>query len=154
MGYLCLVLLSTMTEASVVSLPVPAVVGTAIRRGIFLRTLSIPSIFESGFLGYAILAPTAFAASMDEPPPKPMMASQSSFIYKALASSTLSVVGLATVLSYTATLIPQDARFSSSGFVIPSPLIEGSVTRRTDFMFFFAKSDGSSLIDERISGFL
>ena len=98
-GYLCLVLLSTMTAASVVSLPVPAVVGTATRRGILFSTLSMPSIFSSGFLGYAILAPTAFAASMDDPPPNPMIAWHPDALKSAAASSTLSVVGFATVAS-------------------------------------------------------
>ena len=143
-----------MTDASVVSLPVPAVVGTAMRRGILLRTLRMPSIFDRGFLGYAILAPTAFAASIEDPPPNPMMASQPSFRYIVLASSTLSVVGLATVLSYTETLMPFSARRSSRGFVMPRPLMEPSVTRRTDLIPFSLKRAGRSLRDESISGFL
>ena len=45
MAYLCRVSASTITAASVVSLPVPAVVGTAIRSGSFLCTFRIPFIF-------------------------------------------------------------------------------------------------------------
>ena len=71
-GYLCLVLLSVMTAASVVSLPVPAVVGTAASNGSFFRTLSIPFIFCRLFLGFAILAPTANAQSIEDPPPNPI----------------------------------------------------------------------------------
>ena len=61
-----------------VSLPVPAVVGTAIRSG------SLCVDFEDSFhfvrddlFGQAMRAPTALAQSMLEPPPKPMMAWQS-----------------------------------------------------------------------------
>ena len=76
MAYLYLVWASVMTAASVVSLPVPAVVGTAIRRGSFLHTFKMPFIFARDCFGFAIRAPTALAQSMLEPPPKPMMQSQ------------------------------------------------------------------------------
>ena len=63
-----------MTAARVVSLPVPAVVGTAIRRGRRLWTFKIPFIFAKLCRGFATRAPTALAQSMEDPPPKPMMA--------------------------------------------------------------------------------
>src|SRR5699024_9106945 len=78
MGYLCRVWASVMTAASVVSLPVPAVVGTAIKRGSFLCTFNIPFIFARDCFGLAIRAPVALAQSILEPPPKPMMQSQPS----------------------------------------------------------------------------
>ena len=63
-----------MTAARVVSLPVPAVVGTQINNGSFFHIFKIPSIFDSGFLGRTSLAPTALAQSMLDPPPKPIKA--------------------------------------------------------------------------------
>ena len=75
-AYLCLVSLSTITEARVVSLPVPAVVGMARRVGMRCLTRRIPPILDRGFFGFAILAPTAFAVSMEEPPPRAMRESQ------------------------------------------------------------------------------
>ena len=101
MAYLCLVFLSTITEASVVSLPVPAVVGMAMSRGIFFLTFKIPFIFESGFPGFASLAPKALAVSMEEPPPMAISESHPSSLYFKRASSTLSVVGFATTSEYT-----------------------------------------------------
>ena len=76
MAYLYLVSESTMTAAKVVSLPVPAVVGTAMSRGRRLCTFRIPFIFASDWCGLATLAPTALAQSILEPPPNPMMALQ------------------------------------------------------------------------------
>ena len=61
------------TAAIVVSEPVPAVVGTAKRGGIFLITLRTPRSSGTDFLGRASLAPHAFAQSIGEPPPKAMM---------------------------------------------------------------------------------
>ena len=76
MAYLCLVRASVITAARVVSLPVPAVVGIATNKGSFLCTFKIPFILDKDCLGFAILAPTALAQSILEPPPKPMIASQ------------------------------------------------------------------------------
>ena len=98
-AYLYLVSASVITAERVVSLPVPAVVGIAVRRGSFLCILRIPFIRARDCFGLAIRAPTAFAQSMLEPPPKPMMASQLLEWYSSSASATLAVVGLATVLS-------------------------------------------------------
>ena len=98
-AYLWRVVASTITAARVVSLPVPAVVGIAISRGSFAWTLSIPPSLDRCVLGLAILTPTALAQSMLEPPPKPIMQSHLLSLYMASASSTVSVVGLATVLS-------------------------------------------------------
>ena len=74
MAYLCLVRASVITAARVVSLPVPAVVGIATNKGSFLCTFKIPFILDKDCLGFAILAPTALAQSILEPPPKPMIA--------------------------------------------------------------------------------
>ena len=70
MGYLWRVFSSVMTAASVVSLPVPAVVGTAISSGRRRITCSRPSMRFSAFLGRTMRAPSALAQSMEEPPPK------------------------------------------------------------------------------------
>ena len=75
-GYLWWVLSSVMTAASVTSLPVPAVVGTAIRQGGLRCTRRRPPIELTLFFGCATRAPTALAQSMAEPPPKPTMAWQ------------------------------------------------------------------------------
>ena len=63
-----------MTAARVVSLPVPAVVGTQISSGSFFHIFKIPSILDNGLLGRASLAPTALAQSMLDPPPNPIKA--------------------------------------------------------------------------------
>ena len=90
-----------MTEARVVSLPVPAVVGMAISKGILFLTLRIPFILERGFFGFATLAPKAFAVSIEDPPPMAIIESQPSSLYLTRAFSTLSVVGFATTSEYT-----------------------------------------------------
>ena len=59
-----------MTAASVVSLPVPAVIGTAIRSGSLCRSLRYLPSWPAVCSGGASLAPTALAQSMEEPPPK------------------------------------------------------------------------------------
>ena len=79
MAYLWRVLASVITAARVVSLPVPAVVGTAIKSGSFFRTFKIPASFPRGFPGLTIQMPAALAQSMLDPPPKPMMQSQPAF---------------------------------------------------------------------------
>lgn len=48
----------------------------ATNKGSFLCTFKIPFILDKDCLGFAILAPTALAQSILEPPPKPMIASQ------------------------------------------------------------------------------
>ena len=67
-----------MTAARVVSLPVPAVVGTATSSGVFLRTLRMPRILGMGLFGRAMRAPVALAQSMELPPPKAIRQSQPS----------------------------------------------------------------------------
>ena len=74
MGYLWWRSGSVMTAARVVSLPVPAVVGTAMVSGVGSRTLRRPRIFRTLFPGRAIRAPTPLAQSITEPPPTAMMA--------------------------------------------------------------------------------
>lgn len=66
--------LSVTSAARVVSLPVPAVVGTATVKGRRCSTFSTPFMRFTGTLGRTMRAPTTFAQSMAEPPPKPMMA--------------------------------------------------------------------------------
>ena len=99
MTYLWRVSASTMTAASVVSLPVPAVVGMAISRGSLCQIFRMPAIFPKGFLGRASRAPTALAQSMGEPPPKATRQSQPLSRYSFSASSTILVVGLGRVPS-------------------------------------------------------
>ena len=72
---------------------------------------------ERGFLGRAMRAPAALAQSMEEPPPKAMMAPQPSSRYIRRAASTLATVGLATVPSKMLTPMPAPARAFSSGSV-------------------------------------
>ena len=76
MGYFSRVALLLITAAKVTSLPVPAVVGTAINVGIFLITFKTPFIFPMGLFGRATRAPTIFAQSMGDPPPKAIIALQ------------------------------------------------------------------------------
>lgn len=99
MGYLCFAPLSVMTAANVVSLPVPAVVSTAMSRGNFLQMRSNPFILWIGLLGFTIQAPVTLAQSMAEPPPKAMIAFVPLSRYSVLASSILVMVGFATTLS-------------------------------------------------------
>ena len=61
---------SVMTAARVVSEPVPAVVGMAIRGTMGFRTRRIPCSCATVRLGWAIFAQMALAQSMGEPPPK------------------------------------------------------------------------------------
>lgn len=61
-------------SGQVASLPVPAVVGTAIVKGVGTSTRSRPFILRTGLWGRAIRAPTPLAQSMTEPPPTAMMA--------------------------------------------------------------------------------
>ena len=83
------------------SLPVPAVVGTATKRGSLALTFNTPFIFEIGLLGLATLAPQALAVSITEPPPKAISISQEADLYKLNASSTTSIVGLGLILEKT-----------------------------------------------------
>ena len=130
-GYLTRVFASVMTAARVVSLPVPAVVGTAKSGGSGRITFKMPFILISGVLGRAMQAPTALAQSIEEPPPKPIRAWQLFSLYKCRASSTLSVVGLATVPSYTVQKILFCSISCSRWLVSPRLRIPLSVTRRT-----------------------
>ena len=102
-----------MTAAMVVSLPVPAVVGTAISISGSRRTFRVPASRSAG-LPSVTEAATALAASNTEPPPTATMASQPSA--QAFASSTMPKVGSGETRSNTAVWIPA-ARISAS---IPS----------------------------------
>ncbi len=66
-----------MTAAIVVSLPVPDVVGTAIRSGSFPNTFKTPFMLEKERLGFKILTPQALAQSIADPPPIAIRQSQS-----------------------------------------------------------------------------
>ena len=153
-AYLCLVSASVITAASVVSLPVPAVVGTAIRRGILLCTFRMPFILARDCFGFAILAPTALAQSILDPPPKPMMALQLLERNKSIASATFFVVGLATVLSYIVYLILFSESTFSRRFVRPSFMIPSSVIISTWLYLRFSRISGKALTLSRILGFL
>src|SRR5690625_918893 len=100
MAYFSFVSLLEITAAIVASLPVPAVVGMAIKGGILFRTFRTP--FKSGidFLDLTTLAPTTFAQSIGDPPPTAMIPTQAFDSYMITASSTFVIVGLGTVLSY------------------------------------------------------
>ena len=63
-------LFSSLTEHQIIA----AVVGIATIGGSFRQTLSRPFICSNVFLGYAIQAPVAFAQSIEEPPPKAIIA--------------------------------------------------------------------------------
>ena len=75
-AYLWLVSQSVITAATVVSLPVPAVVGIAMRGGMGRPTFKSPASCVSFLLGLAHSAAAAFAASIGEPPPRAMKPSQ------------------------------------------------------------------------------
>ena len=72
MAYLWFVSLSVMTAATVVSLPVPEVVGMAIIGGMGRPTFKSPASCVSCLSGLAHSAAAALAASMGEPPPRAM----------------------------------------------------------------------------------
>ena len=68
---------SEITAAMVTSEPVPAVVGTAYNGNMPQKTRNKPAIFTTGLL-FLARAPMILAASMEEPPPTAMIASQPS----------------------------------------------------------------------------
>ena len=74
MAYFDLVSSLTTTAATVASLPVPAVEGIAISKGIRPPTFKIPRIFSMPLRGLATRAAKPFAVSMLEPPPKATIA--------------------------------------------------------------------------------
>ena len=74
MGYFRFSAGSQITAASVVSLPVPAVVGMAASSGVLRRIFSKPPMRCTGRPGRAMQAPAAFAQSITLPPPKATMA--------------------------------------------------------------------------------
>jgi len=86
-----------MTAANVTSLPVPAVVGTAMISGVFASTLSTPRIFDRLCFGLAMRAATPLRAVHGRPAAKPMMAWHPASRYIWRAASTLDTVGFATV---------------------------------------------------------
>ena len=79
----------------VVSDPVPAVVGTAAKGTIFLRTFKSPFSCPTERLGRASRAAAALAASMGLPPPMATMLSHPSARNWATICSTVSIFGLA-----------------------------------------------------------
>ena len=136
-SYMCEV---GMTAAMVVSLPVPAVVGTAMNRGSLPNTFNTPRILLSVRLGFIISAPAPFAQSIAEPPPTAIRQSQPCSLNSFAASSQFEVVGFATVSEYTQTAIP--LAFSACSKGAHSPILYRflSVTRSA----FFLPSDASS----------
>ena len=82
-AYLWFVSLSVMTAATVASLPVPEVVGTAIKGGVGRPTRRSPAISARDLSGRAARAAAAFAVSMGEPPPRAMKPSHRRSLYRA-----------------------------------------------------------------------
>ena len=94
-AYLWWVSSSVMTAAIVVSEPVPAVVGTAMKGGSFFSTRSRPAILPTGLFGRTTRAAAALAESIGEPPPMAMKPSQPFSTYMARTFSTVLTRGLA-----------------------------------------------------------
>ena len=99
MGYLWRAAGSVITAARVVSLPVPAVVGTAMSSGVRFKTRNRPRMRCTLWRGLTTRAPMTFAQSITEPPPTAMMACAWAVRYSARPSSMLAMVGFGTVLS-------------------------------------------------------
>ena len=97
--FLLWVAVSEMMAATVVSLPVPAVVGTAIKGRGRRRTFSMPAS-ASAPVWLATAAATALAVSITEPPPTATTASQPA--QAALAWATMAKVGSGCTPSKTA----------------------------------------------------
>ena len=106
MVYLWWVAGSVITAVRVFSLPVPAVVGTAINSGSRWCTRSRPPSFTGFTPGRTSMAPAALAQSMAEPPPRATMAPQPCCRYTPAASVAFCTVGLARVSLYTASCTP------------------------------------------------
>ena len=85
---------SVITAAIVVSLPVPAVVGTAMNGGIARRTFRRPESARTVLPGRATSAAAALAASMGLPPPTARKLSQPDARYASRIFSQVSDVGL------------------------------------------------------------
>jgi len=123
--------LSERSEYCVASLPVPEVVGTAIK-----------NIFSSGFssilrrfsteIPVPALTAAAFAASIALPPPRPIIASQLLLTAISAATSAVSTEGSSSTLSKTIVLIFINLRASITVFVKPNfSALDFPVTSKT-----------------------
>src|SRR5216683_1154473 len=92
---------SVITAQSVTSLPVPAVVGTAIRGGMRLAIGLCPHSYSRMPPSCAATTPIPFAVSMELPPPMATRPSQPCALYSAAPASTRSTPGLARTRSNT-----------------------------------------------------
>ena len=118
---------SEMIAATVVSLPVPAVVGTAIRGRGRRRTFSIPAR-ASALVWLATAAATALAVSITDPPPTATTASQPEQAF--LASATMAKVGSGCTPSNTAYSTPALRMLSSTPSSRPDWCRKASVITR------------------------
>mmetsp|Transcript_34202 Transcript_34202/g.42218 ORF Transcript_34202/g.42218 Transcript_34202/m.42218 type:complete len:216 (-) Transcript_34202:80-727(-) len=118
---------SVTTAPKVVSDPVPAVVGIAIKGGIFFLTLNAPAYSLIG-LGFAIYAPTTLAVSIEDPPPNAIIPSQFPSMYAFTPSITTFTVGSGRTLSYSVNCNPSLRSDSTTGSRTPSCTNISSVT--------------------------
>ena len=122
---------SVITAATVVSDPVPAVVGTAKMVGILLRTLKSPCSCSTVFPFFTATAPMPLQQSIGEPPPKATMASQLFSLNSLSPSFTLISVGFGCTPSYTTYSTPSSSMALNKLSKSPSPMRTLSVTTST-----------------------
>mmetsp|Transcript_72304 Transcript_72304/g.172674 ORF Transcript_72304/g.172674 Transcript_72304/m.172674 type:complete len:216 (+) Transcript_72304:1029-1676(+) len=125
-----------MTAATVVSEPVPAVVGIATMGGSlrpvtpYQVTWSMPSMSSRSLSGLAMSAPIALAQSMGEPPPREMRLSQPDSLKSFVPSRTSCLDGFGCTWSKTVYRIPAASSPSVQSFAHPRRTRSASVTSK------------------------
>src|SRR5690242_16837410 len=119
---------SVMTAHSVTSLPVPAVVGTAIIGGMRERIGLWPHSYSTMLPSSTATTPMPFAVSIEMPPPIATRPSQPCALYSAAPASTSSTPGLARTLSNTTGSTSELRSASSATSSNPAALTPASVT--------------------------
>jgi hypothetical protein len=121
---------SVITAQSVTSLPVPAVVGTAIRGGMRFSIGLWPHSYSRMLPSCAATTPIPLAVSIELPPPIATRPSQPWARYSAAPASTSSTPGFARTRSNTTGSQSAPRRTSSAVSSKPAALTPGSVTSR------------------------
>ena len=124
MAILALAAWSESTAPQPTSLPVPAVVGTAMRGS--ASVTGLPRSSSRPVQSMAAAAAAALAQSMAEPPPRPMMARAPSSLARRAQASTLSQVGLGSTSEMMSSTRPPAHSFSRAA--TPLRWVKGSET--------------------------
>ena len=119
---------SVMTAHSVTSLPVPAVVGTAIIGGMRERIGLWPHSYSTMLPSWAATTPMPLAVSIELPPPMATSPSHPCERYSVAPSSTSSTPGFARTLSNTTGSTSERRSDSSATSSSPAALTPASVT--------------------------